>query len=124
METNCKEEMVRALLLAGAEVNPVSRGEFPTLLRAVINTDISIIRLLLQAGADPNVHYDTGDPSTVKQDGTTPLIAAARRGEVVIASLLLEAGADRHARDRTGRTALMRAIEWGTTEVVDLLTEI
>jgi hypothetical protein len=52
------------------------------------------------------------------QDGSTPLLAAAREGDVAILSALLAAGADINAEDDAGRSALLWAAAEGRLEAV------
>lgn len=86
-------EGVRALLAAGAEVNP-GRRAMPPLLSA---GSLGVAAQLIAAGAD----IDGASPS-----GTTPLMKASSRGEVALAELYLGAGAQVNAADSTGNTAL------------------
>lgn len=125
METYCTQEMVRTLLTAGADVNALGQGKHTILLRAVTNTEIDIIRILVQAGADVKVQEDEGGaPRAASYDGMTPLMMAALRDDGgAILALLLEAGADIDVQDRAGRTALMRARERGSRESITLLME-
>jgi hypothetical protein len=74
----------------------------------------SVLRLLLEHGADINVQ---------DEDGETPLHSASFCGALEVVHLLLEHGADVEVRDKTGKTALEIAAEEGHDEVVDLLRE-
>lgn len=71
----------------------------------------SLLRLLLDRGADPNV------PA---QDGQTALMAAATNGNFKSARLLLRRKARVDAQDGHGRTALMLAARAGTRHMVRL----
>lgn len=115
-------DMVRMLIDAGADVNPFFRrgrselgrftysGSTPFLLAAQAS-DLPLMKLLVELGADPN---------TPCSDGTTPLLAAAGVGalgdgdesagteEEAIAAVeyLLQLGADINAVDNNGETAM------------------
>ena len=76
-----------------------------------------IMKLLLDAGANPNTVLSNMDP-----DMTTLLHALALRNEKVhMARLLLEAGADPNAIDAEGHTPLDNAMEFENPEMTTLL---
>jgi ankyrin repeat protein len=80
---------------------------------ASVNASAQIARLLLDAGADPNLALPSGE---------TPLMTAARSGGVELVTLLLERGADIEARERAqSQTALMWALSEKQHEVVGRL---
>ncbi len=72
-----------------------------------------LAKVLLEAGADPNL------PSTIQLH--TPLMEAARTGDITLAKLLLDKGANLHAVSSTGMTALHFAAAQGTPQMVKLL---
>jgi ankyrin repeat protein len=96
-------------------------------LRAAVADQTSVIRALIEAGADPNAVTDAGDSNCLmlavqsgadaavealllagaridaQVDGVTALMVAARSGQEQIASLLLKHGAD--STIRCGRFA-------------------
>ena len=76
--------------------------------------DGSVVRLLLEHGADINAQT---------QSGRTPLHEASYCGALEVVRLLLERGADVEAKDEDGETALQEAAERGHDEVVELLRE-
>ena len=81
-------DMVRALLQTEIDADHVNNLGWTALLEAVILGDggerhREIVRLLLQAGADPNI---------ADRDGVTPLAHAHERGYVEIADLIESAG--------------------------------
>ena len=69
--------------------------------------------MLLEAGADANV---------ANEDGQTPLMLAARTGNVAVAELLVRQGANVNARERfRDQTAVMWAAAQGHAEMVSFL---
>jgi ankyrin repeat protein len=77
-----------------------------------VNGNESIVRALLDAGADAN---------TTLRGGETVLMTAARTGRVGPVAALLDRGAKVDGEDRKGQTALMWAAADGQAEVVALL---
>ena len=109
---------VTLLLEAGADLD--ARGKFggTPLHVSIWNEDVSVMRTLLKAGADPNAGEDGPD------GGNTPLHYAARYGNPAMVAVLLAAGADPNARnrdDRWGNTPLDWALEDNNRAVADLL---
>jgi ankyrin repeat protein len=76
--------------------------------------DGSVVRLLLEHGADINVQDHVGQ---------TPLHWASFNGALEIGRLLLEHHADVEAKDNNGKTALQVAAEEGHGKVGELLRE-
>jgi ankyrin repeat protein len=133
-------ETVRNLLDAGLEVATFTRGRHPVLFAAVEAPEI--FDLALDRGADP---FATREGSTllhrVASAGTPAQLArllragldpnASNQGEVPLCSardlesaqLLLDAGA-RVNPVRAGWTPLMRAVQRGSLELVDLLLSL
>ena len=83
-------------------------------MKAAGNGRVDAIRLLIEAGANPNATNRTGE---------TPLMWTTHHGHVVAAKMLLEAGADPNATDLKGETALMQAAFDGHEELAELLME-
>ena len=82
---------------------------------ASLTTNPTIVRLLLQAGADPNAPDD---------DGLSPLHHGAENSNPMVVSHLLDAGADLNARDNDGYTALhWAAAQSGNGRVVKALLD-
>ena len=73
---------------------------------------VTVLRLLLSKGGDPNAR------STLADKGT-PLHLAAEYGHLSIVGLLMEYGADREAINMNGKTAVEVAIERSHGEVVE-----
>jgi ankyrin repeat protein len=98
-------------------INARDEGGFTPLLIASEGSnskDGSVLRLLLEHGADINVQ---------NQDGKTPLHEALTYGALEVVRLLLKHGADVEAKDNYGKTALQVAAEYGHNKVVELLRE-
>eukprot|EP00092_Neocalanus_flemingeri_P104019 GFUD01133180.1.p1 GENE.GFUD01133180.1~~GFUD01133180.1.p1 ORF type:complete len:449 (-),score=125.35 GFUD01133180.1:51-1397(-) len=77
--------------------------------------DVGGVQQVLDSG---RVHADSRD-----QDGTTPLMLAARNGRVKVVSLLLEEGADPNIRKISGVTAIFLASVGGYSDIVTKLVE-
>lgn len=95
---------IEVLLKAQANARDVrtSQGSTPLHLAAT-NPDISALKALLAAGADPNARDG---------DGATPLHMAAYTQNAKHAQLLLEAGSDPYAKTNIGRdpTSMARKV--------------
>ena len=76
--------------------------------------DGSVVRLLLEHGADINVQNN---------GGRTPLHTASWNGALEVVRVLLEHGADVEVKSEYGWTALQEAADEGHDEVVELLRE-
>jgi ankyrin repeat protein len=115
----------KLLLDRGAGVNVRANGVTP--LRDVAPRDgdkrmLEMLRLLLDAGADPNAGDDAGCTLMMKlcMRAEAPSFA-----EIVLpaAQLLFDHGLDANARDEGGSTALGYAAAAGRADVVKLLLE-
>jgi len=108
------EKIVEYLIKAGAEINSSSKNALGVtpLQSAVAGGHFEITRLLLAAGANPNVH---------ERGGYTPLHTAAHNGDVEIVHSLIFGGADMEAKSDKKETPLDMARKAGHDEVVTLL---
>ncbi len=139
-------QLIQALLDRGANVNartkeqpplrrwlmPISdiswvdfTGQTP-FLRAALSADLTVMRLLLDKGADPNIATFAG---------TTPLMAAAGVNYVggqtyseskqflQAVELCLEKGADVNAVNSMGITAVIGAANRGSDDIIELLVK-
>ena len=134
-------DAVAALLRHGADVNAKERSRGQTaLMWAVAQRHPDIVRVLIEHGADVlarsevrrvivNVGTAGGDAEfnggsmVVAEDrgGYTPLLFAARHGDVESARLLLDAGADANETAPTGTSALVVAAHGGHTALARFL---
>jgi ankyrin repeat protein len=120
----------------------IEGGSYPT--RKPDMDHLAFIRLLLDAGADPNIRMKSSTETRnvfiqnwLREDGATPFLRAAQSSDLDVMNLLLEHGADPNIATFEGITPLMVAagIGWvgGTTyewsedankETVALLLEL
>jgi uncharacterized protein len=107
-------EVVELLLQAGGD--PDDDADNPARVRpvhaAAAARDAASLRLLLEAGADPNAR---------QQSGFTSLHAAAHADEPELAQLLLDHGADPTLTTDDGRDAARIAADDGSERVAALL---
>jgi len=103
--------LTKLMLMAGYELDYRMEEMMYDLARM---NNIEMMKLLLAAGADP----DVDDVTT-----TTSLINASKNGHINAVSLLLEYGADPDILDNDGKTALIYAEENGYTSIVDILAK-
>jgi ankyrin repeat protein len=136
-------EIIELLIERGADVNARMRSSTETrtifthqwlyedgatpFLRAAQSSDLVLMKLLLEHGADPQLAAD---------DGTTPLMVASGIGWVEgvtyewskdanleAVKMLLDLRLDVNAQNSEGRTALMGAAHKGRNDVVMLLVD-
>lgn len=105
------------MLLSRHHGPPTPEGcKDPLLIYAVAANDVSLTRLLLEAGADPNTALETPAESSLtsgyslpkflqrymtEETGVTPLMIAAGLGNNAMVTLLMEKGADRYKATRS-----------------------
>jgi ankyrin repeat protein len=119
-----REEVVRRLVEAGADVNAQSPYRGVPLVGAISQTPYfgqpphslspAIIKYLIGRGANVNA---------AGRDGETALMSAAVKGSDEITRMLVAAGANVNAKDKAGKTALIRAPQYHNSnpEVVRVL---
>lgn len=91
---------VEALLKDEVNVNARDEQGLRPLIYAARNGAVEMVRVMLDAGAEPNV----------KGGGFTPLAAAALNGHAQVVALLLKAGAMVDTKSDNGNTPLMNAV--------------
>ena len=135
---------IRVLLEAGADVNAKETwGGTTALMWAVSERHADAARMLIAAGADVNAKsnyvaaangrgFEGRTPVANRSDSKsedfasgwlTPLMLAAREGDVELARILVGAGADVNAVAGDGETALALAIFNGNYEVGSFLVD-
>jgi ankyrin repeat protein len=134
---------VKALVAGGADVNARERTRGQTaLMWAVANRHPEIARVLLERGADirarsgvrRRVYIMGGNRSAgsasrdtpiaeIDEGGSTPLLFAARSGDLESARMLIAAGADVNDTAADGNTALVIAAHSGNGTLAALLLD-
>lgn len=110
------EDLARFLVLKGADVNLASKNGFNVfpIHSAVAANNINISKMLLDAGAYPNV---------CQKAGLAPLHTAAQLGNIELIILLLEHGAEVSLRMEGGKLPADLAAEKGFHEIAEILRE-
>jgi ankyrin repeat protein len=105
-------ETAALLIERGAEVDAFGRGWMTgtAMHSAVSRLHADVVRILLDAGANPNVRQSAG---------WTPLHAAAMNGDLTSVELLLASGADPTATNEEGRSVIDLANESGDEATAD-----
>ncbi|MBN1239172.1 MAG: ankyrin repeat domain-containing protein [Gammaproteobacteria bacterium] len=125
-DPNLVDETGRGALYAAIDFNtmPASNRPAPHVLENRL-TALDVAEMLLERGADPNAQLVSMPPYRAKLDrgndmmltaGTTPLLRAAKAGDVAAVRLLLEHGADPALATKNGANPLMAAAGLGTAE--------
>lgn len=142
-------QAVRVFIAQGAAIRiPDTKSGFTALHFAARNQHPAVLRTLLLAGANPNVHnqwrqtplwlaaWQAWQGNTViahilvefgatvdnaDQQGHTPLHMAARAGNAPMAAYLLAAGAAVNYRDNQGRTPLYQAVRGNHLQAARIL---
>jgi ankyrin repeat protein len=124
VQSSRPDPILRALLERGPDLEALSQNLTP-LQVACVNRNTSAARLLLEAGANPNVRFDRAGRVTVQPrpgtgrsgssihleaDGKTPLHWAVADSDLELTGLLVAHGADPNARDHRGNTPLLGAV--------------
>jgi len=113
-------EQVKALLAAGAKVNDEAYGVRPPLYLTIVQgqqQNTAVAKLLLAAGANPDVEVDDGYPGGRR----VVLQTAVGWGNIEIMKALLAAGAKVDHVDKSGQQPLHTAAAGGNIEAVKVL---
>jgi len=109
---------VKELIASGAEVNYATPlYEVTPLMTAVYHKKRGLVRILLEAGADPSALTRAG----YSEYEDSPLLLAVKGGCPEIISMLISAGVDVNYRYSRGRTALLYSLSYGRPQVVKIL---
>ncbi|WP_461790161.1 ankyrin repeat domain-containing protein [Pedobacter sp.] len=110
------EEIARFLVLKGADVNLPSKNGFNVfpIHSAVAANNFNVTKVLLDAGAYPNV---------CQKSGVAPLHSAAQLGNIELIILLLEHGAEVSLRMEGGKLPADLAAEKGFHEIAEILRD-
>ncbi|KAL1527096.1 hypothetical protein AB1Y20_015779 [Prymnesium parvum] len=106
-------EVAQTIVQKGGELRFSRDRAVLELFTAARQGDMSLIRLLIDAGVDPNA---------TDYDRRSCLMVAASAANTAAVQLLLDKGADINAKDRWEGTALADAIRQGHRRVVHMLT--
>lgn len=145
------DRAIVTLLSHGAEVNTMDVQHSGVVGHSADRSYITCVRLLLEAGADPDIAsahgYVVGNPLNVAArnasdplvlktlldfganvessgiDGMTALIHASRRNNASFATLLLEYGANINAISASGQTPLTTTVAYNSHNVLRLLLD-
>jgi len=140
-------DFIRLLLDRGADVNartkevPPSRrflyslgdvswvdmtGQTP-FLRAALSGDVSLMHLLLERGADPNIATFGGTTALIAAAGVNWTVAqtytVSKEALLEAVRLCLEKGANVNATNSMGLTAVMGAANRGSDDIIQFLVE-
>jgi ankyrin repeat protein len=125
-DPNLADKTGRAALYAAVDAHtlPASNRPVPNESGNEISS-LDLIKALLAHGAAVNAQLKTQQPYRTKVDrgndtmlttGTTPILRAAKAGDVVLITMLLDKGADPNLSTRNGINPVMAASGLGTKE--------
>ena len=106
------EEVVRALVAAGADLNKADNEGYTPLYIASQEGQLPVVQCLVTAGADINQAADKG---------RTPLIIASQKGRLPMVQCLVTAEADLNKANDRGATPVYVASQKGRLPVVQYL---
>lgn len=112
--------VIKDMIKAGADLNRITVDESPV-YRAAKSGDLEIVKLLLNAGANPNAISQVPWKKIYQE---TALHRAAREGFLEVAQALVKAGAKIDTKDRNGHTPSDLAQKNGHLEVSRFLAQV
>ena len=140
-------ELIQMLLDRGAnpnartkEVPPIRRFVTPlgdlswvdftgqtAFLRAALSGDITVMRLLLEKGADPNIPTEAGTTALMAAAGvnwmTGQTFTDSNQSVMEAVKLCLEKGGDVNAKNSMGVTAVIGAANRGSDDIIEFLVK-
>ncbi len=108
-------ESIKLLLSLGADVNRRDSTGAPPLMITLLNPDRTLLRLLVESGADVNAE--------VPGEWTTPLMNAVVANDLGAVEFLLEVGADVNGKNVRGYNPLLLAVELADTTIIRRLLD-
>jgi ankyrin repeat protein len=114
-------EIIRQRLAEGKLTRHIRWNGGGLLTVAVNNNRIDVLKLLLDAGFDPNERVSEGEGDWVAYSQAMPLWNAAAQGNIEIANLLLDRGADPNAHVDSSGSPTYSAHSHKQWKMVDLL---
>lgn len=115
----CCHEFLANMINVNTYIDPTTGGYVGTLCSAICINDLQVFKMLVAGGANINIIYNN--------DGTTPLILAAKYKSLDMFNFLLKRSEENpniNHRDHQGKTALTHAIEAGCPDMVYALLDM
>ena len=121
-KSKSSEEILQLLVShPNIDLNVMSNNGLTCLMNASQFCLTSVVRLLLQNGANPDIQCN--HTSATDLNGFTALMFACQHGYLEIVQLLLKANANPNLLHINGQTALMDAVNEGNLEIVQELLD-
>jgi|LauGreDrversion4_2_1035121.scaffolds.fasta_scaffold31473_4 ankyrin repeat protein len=103
---------VTKYLKSKVDVDSINAEGRTAWMEAAIHGHIDTAKVLIAAGANPNLE---------DKDGLTALMVETRKGNLQTVQALIAAGADVNHQDKFGQTALMDAVSMGRVRIIEQL---